>query len=127
MLVRSGSIGRSCALTKMSSSPVANLFLAGDYCRSLIDMPSVEGAIVTGELAAWRATEGRSRLPREPRTGGLSPDDWTRLRRYLEPWMKLLRERTSLPSAAPTVVQSALGDSRSAIPISPATAMARPE
>lgn len=112
---------------RMSSSPVANLFLAGDYCRSPIDMPSVEGAIVTGELAASQATEGKSRLPREPRTGGPSPDDWARFKRYLDPWMKLLRERTSLSSAAPPVPQSMLGDSRSSMPISPATAMARPK
>ncbi len=74
-----------------------------------------------------RATEGRSRLPREPRTGGLSPDDWTRFKQYLDPWMKLLQEHTPLPSTAPQVLQSVLSGSRSGMSISPATAMARPE
>jgi uncharacterized protein with NAD-binding domain and iron-sulfur cluster len=42
---------------------VANLYLAGDYCRSAIDLVSMEGAVSTGLLAA-EAVRQRLRLPK---------------------------------------------------------------
>jgi hypothetical protein len=111
---------------RMSAPGISNLFLAGDYCRSAIDMPSVEGAIVTGEMAAWRATGRKSRFPREPIAGGQTPDEWEQTQRTLEPWMSLLRAKGPLPSAPPPKLQEALGKVGSAMSISPATAAARP-
>jgi uncharacterized protein with NAD-binding domain and iron-sulfur cluster len=99
---------------------VTNLFLAGDYCRSEIDMPSVEGAIVTGELAAWRATGGKSRRPYGPALGGLNRADWTRLKTYLDPWLGLLRGGAPPPSAVPPMPQT--GAAGSVMSISPANA-----
>jgi uncharacterized protein with NAD-binding domain and iron-sulfur cluster len=45
-----------------ASTKVPNLYLAGDYCRSHIDMISMEGAISTGLLAA-EAVRKDARLP----------------------------------------------------------------
>lgn len=46
-------------------SAIPNLYLAGDYCRSRIDVVSVEAALVTGINAA-RAICERVRAPLEP-------------------------------------------------------------
>src|SRR6185295_15800091 len=49
-------------------SKVTNLYLAGDYCRSKIDLVSLEGAVTTG-IAAARAiatNEGRPDAVKEP-------------------------------------------------------------
>jgi len=102
---------------------VANLFLAGDYCRSEIDMPSVEAAIVSGELAAWRATDGKARRPLDTKLGGLTAADWSRLRAYLDPWLRLVGQNGSVPSSPPPMPQVGLG---SAMSISAASATARP-
>jgi hypothetical protein len=70
---------------------VSNLFLAGDYCRSQVDITSVEGAIVTGTSAAhliWDKVDP----PIPPK-----PFDRAQLRRakaLLESWIGLATQRS---------------------------------
>jgi hypothetical protein len=52
-------------LAQRTARSIPNFFLAGDYCRSKIDIVSVEGAISTGMLAA-RAVAEHWRLERLP-------------------------------------------------------------
>jgi hypothetical protein len=52
-------------LARRTARTIPNFFLAGDYCRSKIDIVSVEGAISTGMLAARAAAE-HCRLERLP-------------------------------------------------------------
>ena len=111
---------------RVASPSIPNLFLAGDYCRSGVDMPSVEGAIVTGELAAWQATDGKARLPRMITPGGLTPDAWMRLKPYLDPWLKVARKNGLPFSDAPRIPQAELSAPGNSMPISPATSLARP-
>lgn len=71
---------------------VANLALAGDYCRSKVDIVSVEGAIVTGICAA-RLICGEVPAPKEP------PPDFEReaVRRakaVLDGWIDLATRRS---------------------------------
>lgn len=69
---------------------VSNLFLAGDYCRSTVDMVSVEAAIVTGICAArlmCDKVDGPKPIP---------PFDRDRIRRakeLLDPWIDLATRR----------------------------------
>jgi hypothetical protein len=74
---------------------VANLYLAGDYCRSPIDIPSVEGAIYTGIMAAHAASEGRVRPPRiiEPM---LSRAEIEMLRSAMQPWLEAAQRAVEL-------------------------------
>jgi hypothetical protein len=87
---------------------VHNLHLAGDYCRSQIDIVSLEGAIHTGIWAAHvlsgrEVARGRSgvRLVEPPR----SPRPWDRrqaeeTRDRLEKWAGLARTRSRRTAAA---------------------------
>jgi len=69
---------------------VSNLFLAGDYCRSKVDITSVEGAIVTGICAAhliWN--DVNAPIP-------LAPFDREQVRRakaLLDGWIGLATQR----------------------------------
>ena len=51
------------AFRPTATTAIPNLFLAGDYCRSHIDLVSMEGAISTGLLAA-EAVRAAAGLPR---------------------------------------------------------------
>ncbi len=73
---------------------VSNLFLAGDYCRSKVDITSLEGAIVTGISAAHLIYPGAVAPPIPPRR--LSPADRDGVRRsqaLLEGWIDLAAQR----------------------------------
>jgi Flavin containing amine oxidoreductase len=71
---------------------IENLYLAGDYCRSPVDVVSLEGAVMTARIAARAVArrhgrEGRVPLEAVPAEIG----EWTlaQLERDLEPWLEL--------------------------------------
>jgi hypothetical protein len=66
-----------------------NLYVAGDYCRSAIDLVSMEGAVSTGLLAA-EAVRADAELPREVEI--LIPETPPR-------WLLVLGRVTLLPLA----------------------------
>jgi zeta-carotene desaturase len=69
---------------------VSNLFLAGDYCRSKVDITSVEGAIVTGISAAhliWN--EVKAPIPLK----SFDRDQVRRAKALLDGWIGLATQR----------------------------------
>ena len=70
---------------------VSNLFLAGDYCRSQVDITSVEGAIVTGTAAAhliWDKVDPP--IPPKP----FDREQVRRAKALLESWIGLATQRS---------------------------------
>ncbi len=77
--IRTGEPNQTCA-------KIANLHLAGDYCRSPIDIVSVEGAVFTGILAAQAASD-KVAPPTVPEKADGSA--WQALKLDLRPWLEL--------------------------------------
>jgi hypothetical protein len=75
-------------------SRVRNLYLAGDYCRSKIDLVCLEGAVTTG-IAAARAIAGeRVKPPLVP--PDVSQQDCIAAKAALAPWLALTAQGRSL-------------------------------
>jgi hypothetical protein len=73
-----------------------NLFLAGDYCRSEVNIASLEGAVMTATIAARAiaAKAGReARVPEAAVPAVVSDAEVERLKRDLEPWLRLAVQR----------------------------------
>lgn len=69
-----------------------NLFLAGDYCRSSVDIVSLEGAVLTARISARQiaARHGRAdRVPPEDVPPELSDQALGQLKRDLAAWVEL--------------------------------------
>ena len=75
---------------------VDNLYLAGDYCRSKVDLVSLEGAVTTGIAAAQAlATRcGRGSRVKEPLVPPeVSPQECKAAKVALAPWLALASRR----------------------------------
>lgn len=83
---------------------IHNLYLAGDYCRSQIDIISLEGAIHTGIWAAHAlsrhrragGTEGVSEVPEPIRPADPDLDEARKIRGDVERWADLAARRSRL-------------------------------
>jgi hypothetical protein len=83
---------------------ISNLYLAGDYCRSQIDVASLEGAMHTGiwaahalSLARRAAGDRHVAAVAEPiRPMRFDPQQIEEVRRYLERWAPLAARRSRL-------------------------------
>jgi zeta-carotene desaturase len=91
-------------------SEIANLFLAGDYCRTVpgqepvVDVVSLENAVLTARIAARAIAtkEGRAeRVPRPEVPAEISDAALSQLTAQLDPWLDLATRRVFGPSAAP--------------------------
>lgn len=73
-------------------SHVLNLYVAGDYCRSHVDLVCLEGAVVTATNVAWALARqnGCDRVapPRKPPE--VSIDECVRLKVELGPWLEAM-------------------------------------
>jgi hypothetical protein len=80
-------------------SKVENLFVAGDYCRSKIDLVCLEGAVVTG-ISAARAVAGQygvEHLVPEPEVAPeVGPQECERAKAALRPWLALTSKGRTL-------------------------------
>src|SRR5262249_2553123 len=73
-----------------------NLALAGDYCRSVVDIVSLEGAVLTGRVAAREVANkaGCGRLvPEAEIPPEISDAQLDRLLYELQPWLVLAARR----------------------------------
>ena len=72
---------------------VGNLFMAGDYCRSKVDIVSVEGAIVTGICAAKLICD---QVPAPLETPiGFNRELVKQAKAELDPWIDLISRRST--------------------------------
>jgi len=71
-------------------STIPNLYLAGDYCRSRIDVVSVEAALVTGINAAIAICD-RVKPPFEPPQANM--DDAALAKSLASGWMEIAAAR----------------------------------
>jgi zeta-carotene desaturase len=74
-----------------------NLCLAGDYCRSEVDIVCLEGAVLTARRAARAVAEKagcRERVPEPDVPAEVSPRTVELLKRELEPWLRLAARRS---------------------------------
>jgi hypothetical protein len=69
-----------------------NLYLAGDYCRSEVDVVCLEGAVLTGRRAAHAIAEKagcKDKVPEPLVPAEISDQKIEWLRQDLEPWLRL--------------------------------------
>jgi hypothetical protein len=81
---------------RLSGVEIGNLFLAGDYCQSEVNIVCLEGAVMTARMAARAiaAQAGREAHVPEPAVPAVVSDaDVRRLQRDLEPWLRLAVQR----------------------------------
>jgi NAD(P)-binding Rossmann-like domain/Flavin containing amine oxidoreductase len=69
-------------------SRVKNLYLAGDYCRSKIDLVCLEGAVTTG-IAAARAVAGEDKVKAPLVPPEVSRQECEEAKAALAPWLAL--------------------------------------
>jgi hypothetical protein len=73
-----------------------NLFLAGDYCQSPVDIVCLEGAVMTARTAACAIAESsghQRRVPRPEIPAEVSDQRLQQLIEELGPWLELARRR----------------------------------
>jgi flavin-dependent amine oxidoreductase len=76
--------------------PVKNLALAGDYCRSEVDLVCLEGAVLTAIRAADELAEAAGRkghVPEPVIPAEMTSHEVETLKRDLEPWLRLAFRR----------------------------------
>ena len=68
-----------------------NFYLAGDYCRSSVDIVSLEGAVMTARMAACAIAEqaGKGEVPEADALAEVSDRTLDELKHVLEPWLRL--------------------------------------
>lgn len=69
-----------------------NFYLAGDYCRSSVDIVSLEGAVMTARIAACAIAEQagyRGAIPESDAPAEVSDRKLDDLKHELEPWLRL--------------------------------------
>ncbi len=88
-------------LARRTARNIPNFFLAGDYCRSKVDIVCVEGAISTGMLAARAVAErlGLERLPPPPKEPAKArPERFEERLGYLKGWIDSVHRSAVLHS-----------------------------
>jgi uncharacterized protein with NAD-binding domain and iron-sulfur cluster len=111
---------------------IRNLYLAGDYCRSQIDIVSLEGAVHTGiwaahALSSARRAQGDTRIQEVPEPIRPVPADLDRakgVRAGLERWAELAARRSLLvkEDLLAAAARRVARPSSSVLPVSSSTA-----